>query len=420
MPAAPRKTADAVLTDAVLTVGELTHVIAELLGGAFPRVAVRGQVSNLRRQSSGHVYFTLKDAEAQLPAVMWRSTAERLRFRPEDGQEVVASGKIDVYPPHGKYQLVCSSLQPLGLGDLHLRFEQLKARLAGEGLFDEDRKRPLPLVPRHVAVVTSPTGAAVRDFLKIALRRMPRAWITVVPARVQGDGSIDDVVAGLAAAAALPDVDVVVAARGGGSIEDLWTFNEEAVARALAASPVPVVSAIGHETDTTIADLVADLRAATPSEAAEIVFPDVAELTAQLDDGRTRLARAVARRMERARERLVALESSAALARPLDRMRRIAQDLDEWEARGLAALTRRVAAARERFGRVAGHLEAVSPLAVLARGYSITFRDDGGVEGRREALRGIDAVAAGDRLVTRLARGSVVSEVVETREESRP
>jgi exodeoxyribonuclease VII large subunit len=404
----------------VLTVGQLTAAIAELLGGAFPRVAVRGQISNLRRQSSGHVYLTLKDAEAQLPAVMWRSTAARLRFRPDDGMEVVATGKIDVYPPHGKYQLICDSLSPLGVGDLHVRFEQLKAQLAEEGLFDEARKRPLPMVPRHVAVVTSPTGAAVRDLLKIALRRMPRAWITVIPARVQGEGSIEDVVDALRAAPELDGVDVVIVARGGGSIEDLWTFNEEAVARAIAACPVPVVSAVGHETDTTIADFVADLRAATPSESAEIVFPDVAELLAQIDDGRTRLSRAVSHRMERARERLVALERTHALARPVERLRRLAQDLDEWEKRGIAALERHVARSRERVQRVAGHLEAVSPLAVLARGYSITMRDAPGPGGRRDALRGVGNVAAGDRIVTRLARGEIVSEVLETREEDRP
>jgi exodeoxyribonuclease VII large subunit len=399
----------------VLSVGEITELIAGLLGEAFPRVAVRGQVSNLRRQSSGHLYFTLKDADAQLPAVMWRSSAARLRFRPEDGQELVASGRVEVYPPHGKYQLVCDTLAPLGLGELHLRFEQLKKRLAAEGLFDEERKRPLPRIPRRVAVITSPTGAAVRDFLKIAYRRMPRAWVTVVPCRVQGEGSCDDVVAALRTALGLGCVDVVVVARGGGSIEDLWTFNEEDVARGIAASPVPVVSAVGHETDTTIADFVADVRAATPSEAAEIVFPDVEDLQAQLDDGRRRLARAVTQRMQRARESLVAIERTHALARPLERLRRIAQDLDDWERRGLVALDRQVRRARERVGRVAGHLEAVSPLAVLARGYSITTRD-----GAREALRGTQGLAPGDRIVSRLARGAVVSEVVETREDVQP
>ena len=401
----------------MFSVREITSLIAGLLGEAFPRVAIRGQISNLRRQSSGHIDFTLKDEAAQLPAVLWKSGAARLKFRPEDGQEVVASGRIEVYPPHGKYQLVCDGLSPLGVGELHLRFEQMKQQLGAEGLFDEERKRPLPMIPRHVAVITSPTGAAVRDFLKIALRRMPRAWITLVPARVQGEGSIDDVVAALAAAPTLPHVDVVILARGGGSIEDLWTFNEERVARAIAACPVPVVSAVGHETDTTIADFVADLRAATPSESAEIVFPDVEELTARLVENRTRVARAVSRRLELARERLVALERTHALARPVERLRRLAQDLDEWETRAFAALERHVVRSRERLGRVAGHLEAVSPLAVLARGYSITFREAGGRSGRSEALRGIDGIAAGERLVTRLARGSVVSEVVETHEE---
>lgn len=401
----------------VLTVGQITSVIAELLGEAIPRTAIRGQIANLRRQSSGHVYFTLKDEAAQLPAVMWRSSAARLRFKPEDGQEVVATGKIEVYAPHGKYQLVVDSLSPVGVGELHLRFEELKRRLAAEGLFDEGRKRPLPAFPRRVAVVTSPTGAALRDLLKIAYRRMPGAWITLFPVRVQGDGAAEQIASAIAAIGKVgagadgafdSSFDVAIVGRGGGSIEDLWAFNEEVVARAIAASPVPVVSAVGHETDTTIADFVADRRAATPSESAEIVFPDTAEIAARIDEGRTRLAKAVTARVERARERLVAFERSAALARPLERLRRISQDLDEWERRGLQALASRVAKARERTTRVAAHLEAVSPVAVLVRGYSITTR-----EGLREALRGAEGLAPGDRIVTRLARGRITSEVIE-------
>jgi exodeoxyribonuclease VII large subunit len=394
----------------VLTVGEVTGLIAALLGEAFPRVAVRGQVSNLRRQSSGHLYFSLKDAEAQLPAVMWRSGAARLKFAPTDGQEVVASGRIEVYPPHGKYQLVCDTLSPLGVGELHLRFEEMKKRLEAEGLFAPDRKRPLPLVPGRVAVVTSPTGAAVRDLLRIALRRMPGAWITVFPARVQGEGSAEEVAAALASVPAVGEFDVAILARGGGSIEDLWAFNEEVVARAIAASPVPVVSAVGHETDTTIADFVADLRAATPSEAAEIVFPDVEDLAARLAENRARIGAAATQRLRLARERLDALARTHALARPLERMRRLAQDLDEWESRALAALGRHVARSRERLTRVAAHLDAVSPLAILVRGYSITTR-----EGRREALRDVEGLSPGDRISTRLSRGVVVSQVVDAR-----
>lgn len=402
----------------VLTVSEITSAVAELLGEAFPRVAVRGQISNLRRQSSGHVYFSLKDEGAQLGCAMWRSSADKLKFRPEDGQEVVASGRVEVYPPHGKYQLIVSALAPMGLGDLHLKFEEMKKKLAAEGLFAPERKRPLPLWPRRVAVITSPTSAAIRDFLRIAYRRMPGAWITVLPVRVQGDDAWKEVAAAIAAVPRLGEFDVIVAGRGGGSIEDLWAFNEEGLARAIVASPVPVVSAVGHETDTTIADYVADVRAATPSEAAEIVFPDVEALAAQIADGRQRLTGAILQRMENARESLDALAKHRALAEPAQRLRRIAQDLDQWEERASLALTRRVESSRERLSRVAGHLAAVSPLSILARGYSITFRDDGGRDAggrgaRREALRGVEGVAAGDRLVTRLATGSLVSEVTE-------
>jgi exodeoxyribonuclease VII large subunit len=399
--------------DDVFTVSEITSAIAELMGEAFPRIAVRGQISNLRRQSSGHLYFSLKDEGAQLVCAMWRGSAERTKFRPEDGQDVVASGRIEVYPPHGKYQLIVSSLQPMGLGDLHLKFEELKKKLAAEGLFAPERKRPLPLWPRRVAAITSPTSAAVRDFLRIAYRRMPGAWITVFPVRVQGEGASDEVAKALAEAPKLGEFDAVVVARGGGSIEDLWTFNEETVARAIVACPVPVVSAVGHETDTTIADFAADVRAATPSEAAEIVFPDVEALAVQLADDRSRLRTAVVQRMEIARETLERVAHHRALAEPAQRLRRIAQDLDQWDERAMLALTRRVERSRERMSRVAAHLQAVSPLAVLSRGYSITSR-----EGARETLRGVDGVAAGERIVTRLAAGSLVSEVVDVRPEN--
>ncbi len=401
------------MTDAVFTVSEITSAIAELMGEAFPRVAIRGQISNLRRQSSGHLYFSLKDEGAQLGCAMWRSSVERMKFRPEDGQDVVASGRVEVYPPHGKYQLIVSSLTPMGLGDLHLKFEELKKKLAAEGLFAPERKRPLPLWPRRVAVVTSPTSAAVRDLLRIAYRRMPGAWITVLPVRVQGDGAAKEVADALASLPRLGEFDVAVVARGGGSIEDLWAFNEEVVARAIVASEVPVVSAVGHETDTTIADFAADARAATPSEAAEIVFPDVESLAAQIADDRSRLSAAVVQRMENARETLTRVAKHRALAEPAQRLRRVAQDLDVWEERAVMALSRRVERSSERLARVAAHLQAVSPLAVLARGYSITSR-----EGRREALRGVAGVEPGDRVVTRLASGSLVSEIVAVRPES--
>ncbi len=391
----------------VFSVAELTQQIKGLLGGAFGRIAVRGQISNLRRQSSGHAYFSLKDEDAQLVCAMWRSSAGRLRFRPENGQEVVAEGRIDVYPPHGKYQMIVDRMAPLGVGELHLRLEALKKQLAAEGLFEPERKQRLPLVPRRVAVITSPTSAALRDFLRIAQRRSPGAWITVFPVRVQGDEAPGEIAQALDQLSAVGEFDVVVATRGGGSIEDLWAFNEEVVARAIAACPVPIVSAVGHETDVTVADFVADARAATPSEAAELVFPETAELAARLAENNVRLDRAVSERLARARERLDALANSHALGQPLDRLRRVAQDLDEWERRATDALGRKVETARDRLGRTAAHLEAVSPVAVLARGYSITRRADA-----RTPL--VDAAAAppGTRIVTRLNSGDLVSEVI--------
>jgi exodeoxyribonuclease VII large subunit len=396
----------------VLSVTDLTAGIKGLLAAEFGLVTVRGQISNLRRQSSGHAYFSLKDDGAQIGAVMWRYRTSRLRFRPEDGQEVLATGKVDVYPPHGKYQLVVDRLEPLGVGALHVAFEQLKQRLAAEGLFGAELKQPLPFLPTRVAVVTSPSGAALRDFLRVAFRRMPGAWITVFPVRVQGDEAPDEIVDALERAGRLIDVDVIVATRGGGSIEDLWSFNEERVARAMAACPVPVVNGVGHETDTTIADYVADARAATPSEAAELVFPEVADLTARLTENRGRLDLAVNARLRSVRERIEALGKTYALAQPVEALRRHSQRLDELEERALAALGRRVDGARERVGRVAGHLEAVSPLAVLSRGYSITTREDD-----RAPVVEAATVAAGDRIVTRLHAGRIVSEVREIRTE---
>jgi exodeoxyribonuclease VII large subunit len=266
-------------------------------------------------------------------------------------------------------------------------------------------------------VITSPTSAAVRDLLRIAYRRMPGAWITVFPVRVQGDGAWKEVAAALAAVPKLGEFDAVIVGRGGGSIEDLWAFNEEGLARAIVACPVPVVSAVGHETDTTIADFAADVRAATPSEAAEIVFPDVEDLRAQVADDRQRLSSSIVERMNNARRRIEQTAKHRALAEPAQRLSRIQQDLDVWEERAILALSRRVERSRERLVRVTAHLDAVSPLAILSRGYSITFRDEGAYEGRREALRRAAGVAAGERIVTRLASGSLVSEVIESRPE---
>lgn len=396
-----------------LTVTELTAQVRALLGDAFPRVIVAGQVSNLREQRSGHLYFSLKDEGAQIPAAMWRSQAARLRFRPDDGQEVVARGRIDVYAPHGRYQLIVDAMRPVGVGDLHRRYQELGRRLSEEGLFDPARKRPLPLLPRRVAIVTSPTSAALRDLLRVAWRRDPDAWITVHPVRVQGEAATAEIEAALLAADRSRRYDVIVTGRGGGSLEDLWCFNEERVVRAIAGCATPVVTCVGHETDTTLADHAADARAATPSEAAELVFPERRALGLRLEELRTRADRAVELHVDRCRRAVRAVESSAALARPLDRLERMRERLDELGERADRAALQRVDAARERTGRLAAHLQAVSPTSILERGYSITLH-----EGR--PLRDAASVEPGSRVETRLARGSVTAVIETTSSEEKP
>src|SRR3954462_7886448 len=270
-------------TPRVLSVSQLSQLIEGTLESAFQSVWVSGEVSEVSRPHSGHVYFTLRDEAAQMKAVIWRSVASRLRFQLEDGQQVICHGDLDVYPPRGTYQLVVRQVEPEGLGALQLAFKQLQARLAAEGLFEPARKRPLPLFPQRVGFVTSPSGAAIRDFLQVAARRFHGVEILVIPARVQGDGAAVEIARGIELANRLqPPLDCLVVGRGGGSLEDLWSFNEEIVVRAIHASQIPVVSAVGHEIDVTLADLVADIRALTPSEAAERVIPSAAELTARL------------------------------------------------------------------------------------------------------------------------------------------
>jgi exodeoxyribonuclease VII large subunit len=387
----------------VYTVSELQSEIRALLESDYGKVWVEGEISGLRRYPSGHCYFTLKDSEAKLSAVLWRSTAERLRFDPEDGLAVRAHGHLTVYEPNGRYQMIVRSLQPLGAGPLQVAFEQMRKRLEKEGLFDPSHKRELPAFPRRAALVTSPAGAAVRDLIHVACRRWPLLELIVVPVRVQGEGAAQEIAAGVGVADRL-GCDLLVVGRGGGSPEDLWAFNEEVVARAVFQAKTPVVSAVGHEIDFSICDLVADVRAATPSAAAETITPDAADIRDQLDRLRERQARALQRRVRELKTRLAAVESSRALRRPLEVVRQGEQALDDLArrlARGAAA------ALRERKGgveRLAGRLEALSPLKVLARGFSVTMRD-----GR--VIRRAAEVSAGDELRTILREGEVRSEV---------
>ncbi len=390
----------------VYTVAEITRRIKELLETGFPAVWVQGEVSNFTRAASGHLYFTLKDEHAQLKAVMWRSRAVRLRFELHDGLDVVAAGPLEVYEPRGTYQLIVEEIVPRGLGPLELAFRQLCEKLAAEGLFDQARKRPLPLVPRRVAMVTSPAGAALRDMLQVTRRRWPAARIVIVPTAVQGAGAAAEIAAALRVAASLEDVDVIITGRGGGSLEDLWAFNEEIVARAIYASPVPVVSAVGHEVDVSIADLVADRRALTPSEAAEIVFPDCRDMSARLAHLGRRLASAVHRRLNEARIRLDSLSSRRVLSRPLDRIHDLATRLDELDVRLRQAVSRRLERGRHDVAKLAASLDALSPLKVLERGYSLTRRHPEGT-----IVRHAEDVRPGDRIETLLSRGRLTSRV---------
>jgi len=405
MPSHARKNPNSSQT-AVQTVSQLTYQLKDLLENNFPRVWVVGEISGASQASSGHVYFTLKDERAQLRAVMWRSVASRLRFEIQDGLEVVAAGPIEVYPGRGSYQLIVESLIPQGLGALELAFRQLQAKLEGEGLFDPSRKRPLPPLPQRIALVTSPTGAAVRDMLQIFARRWPAVPLVLVPVPVQGEGAAARIAAGIVAAARLPDVDLIIVGRGGGSLEDLWAFNEEVVARAIASSPVPVISAVGHEVDVSIADLVADRRALTPSDAAMISVPDRAEFLAGLQQLQKRLVTSLRQQALRGRMRLESLSSRRVLTRPFDQLHERAALVDEYGERMRRGMRRSLEGCQQRVALLANSLDALSPLRVLARGYSITRLKQSG-----ELVRSSDQLRSGDEVETTLASGRVVSRV---------
>jgi exodeoxyribonuclease VII large subunit len=421
-----------------LSVFELTSQIKDLLEAGFPAVWVAGEVSNFARPQSGHCYLTLKDDRAQLRAVMWRGVAVRLRFDLHDGLEVICRGRLDVYAGRGSYQLVIEDIVPRGMGALELALRQLREKLAREGLFDPARKRPLPPFVRRIAVVTSPTGAAIRDFLQVLARRWRGADVLVVPVRVQGEGAAAEIAAAIALVNRLADaekgdsplmceapagplghkgtvpfcrpVDCIVVTRGGGSMEDLWAFNEEAVVRAIAASRIPVVSAIGHEIDVTLADLAADLRALTPSEAAELVAPAAEELLADLRQTGQRLSAGLRSRAARARSRLDALARSAVFRRPFQHLFDLTRRLDELDARAVRAVRGRLRTARQQTDTAAGRLESLSPLAVLGRGYSLTQRTSDGY-----LIRAASELAPGEQITTRLAQGQAISRVEQIR-----
>ena len=365
------------------------------------QVLVRSEISNYKVYPSGHHYFSLKDAESSVRCVMFRREAASLRFRPENGMKVVVSGRVSVFPRDGVYQLYCSHMMPDGVGELAFAFERLKERLHREGLFDPARKKPLPAYPRTIALVTSPAGAAVRDMIRILGARWPMAKVLVVPVRVQGEGAAQEIAQALDLVNACRMAEVIITGRGGGSMEDLWAFNEETVARAIARSEIPVISAVGHEPDVTIADFVADLRASTPSNGAERAVPHQGEVRDTLAHWDARLQRAMDQTLQRRREQLDRARNSPFLQSPLRSIQEKRLLLDYQQQRLVHGMERQVQASRERAGRLAAALEALSPFRVLGRGYSIAQKEDGTV------LYSIEQVTAGEGLSLRLADGLV-------------
>ena len=365
--------------DNALTVTEVNLHIKQLLDGQplLNGLTVRGEASNYRVYPSGHHYFTLKDAEGVLKCVMFRGEASKLAFRPQDGMKLLARGRVSVFPRDGQYQLYCSALEPDGVGALAAAFEKLKAKLQAEGLFDGARKQPLPAFPRVIGLVTSPAGAAVRDILRVLNARWPMAEVRVFPVRVQGEEAPSEITEAIEYANAHNLADLLIIGRGGGSLEDLWAFNDERVARAIYASKIPTVSAVGHEPDVTISDYVADVRAATPSNAAELAAPDAAEWKIRLNSVRSRMAGQLERSLKHSRALLAARAQSRVLRGPtayIEDRRMSVTHLDGRLSRAASAV---LAEKRGVFARSAGRLDALSPLKVLSRGYSIAVTGDG-------------------------------------------
>ncbi|HET7318892.1 MAG TPA: exodeoxyribonuclease VII large subunit [Nitrospirota bacterium] len=388
----------------ILTVTQLTSQIKNLLEGTFPDVWVEGEVSNLSIPQSGHAYFTLKDELSQVRAVLFRSSQRFLKFTLQHGIQVICRGRVSLYEPRGEYQLVVDYVEPKGIGALQLAFEQLKARLEKEGLFALDHKKPLPALPRRIGIVTSPTGAAIRDMLRVIKRRHPNMHILIYPVPVQGAEAAPSIVEALRYFNSERNVDVVIAGRGGGSLEDLWAFNEEAVARAIYTSSIPVISAVGHETDYTIADFAADLRAPTPSAAAEMVVEREDTIREGIRTLEARLVRSVNRTLELVRARI--RESARLIGDPRRRLEQYGQRVDDMLHRMALELRHRLRRERAGLTALTSGLDHLSPLGILSRGYSITRKLPTG-----SILKNAADVRSGDLIGTRLHRGEVLSRV---------
>ena len=395
------------INEKFFTVSEITREIRTSLEHKLSNICVIGEISNVRKPGSGHVYLTLKDKNAQLQAVVFRNTASRTKFELKDGMEVVSFGSITVYEPRGQYQLIINKIEPKGIGALQLAFQQLKEKLEKEGLFDHAHKKTIPFIPQKIGIVTSPTGAAIKDILNIIDRRFANVEILIYPVRVQGEGAAQEIAEAISELNNYSDIDVIITGRGGGSLEDLWAFNEESVARSIYNSRIPIISAVGHEIDVTIADLVADKRALTPSEAGELVVPRKDLLVEKIEKFKARLLQSLAGKLRLSKEKLARIANSYAMRQPFDRLNRWQQKLDEFAQRLNLNITHALYTEREKLSGIAGKLESLSPLNVLKRGYTITTRLED-----NKSLRDIRNLRKGGKLKTNLSKGSIISEIL--------
>jgi len=395
------------INDKFFTVSEITRGIRTSLEHKFSNIDVLGEISNVRKPSSGHIYLTLKDKNSQLQAVVFRNSASRIKFELKDGMEVVSFGSVTVYEPRGQYQLIINKIEPKGIGALQLAFQQLKEKLEKEGLFDHAHKKNIPFMPKKIGIVTSPTGAAIKDILNIIDRRFANVEILIYPVKVQGEGAAQEIAEAITELNNYSDIDVIISGRGGGSLEDLWAFNEEIVARSIYNSKIPVISAVGHEIDLTIADLVADKRALTPSEAGELVVPRKDLLIVKTEKFKTRLLQSLTGKLRLSKEKLDRIANSYAIRQPFDKFNRWQQKLDDLSQRLNLNITHALNSEREKLSGIAGKLESLSPLNVLKRGYTITTKQED-----NKSLRYITDLSKGDKIKTNLSRGSIISEIL--------
>ncbi|MDD3114198.1 MAG: exodeoxyribonuclease VII large subunit [Anaerovibrio sp.] len=396
----------------VVTVSELTKYLANLIAGdnALKNIAVTGEISNFKKYSSGHCYFNLKDKGALIPCVMFRSNAQRMRFQPQDGMQVIAAGAVNVYTDGGRYQLYVSNMAADGIGDLAAAFEQLKEKLAGEGLFDAAHKKNLPVYPKKIGIVTSPSGAVLRDIYRVAKRRFPAVQLVLKPVQVQGEGSSEQIAAAIDFFSRQYPVDVLIVGRGGGSIEDLWAFNEEIVVRAIFRSRIPVISAVGHETDFTLADFAADKRAATPSQAAELAVRDIREISGQLDSMKLRMRNSLRRRLETRAARLQGLLQRTVMSQPKSMLAERHQRLDMLRERLRQGAGRQLKERRQRIAHLTDKLELVNPLGILRRGYGLVQKKDGAV------VSSINSLAADEIIRVQVSDGAFAARVTSIEE----